>query len=341
MKKVNLLLGLLGLLFLANCSNDFELVAAGEDTPIVYGLLSRADTAHYIRVERAFIDPEVSALEIAQRPDSLYYENLSVRVERASNPDEFWILQPVDGADEGYPKSGGIFANQPNILYKFKLEPGEELVEKEKYIIKIDRGDGKPTVTGETTILSDMRVSQPATVKPQKWIYGDDINASNPDVSWRFEVEAVFFDLKIRVNVRKINLSDPAASEDQSLIWTIARNITPEDQGDRSRKFRIPAAGMFQFIGSELEADPNVEYEFIGYDYIVEAGGQELKDYINIGLANTGITSSQITTNFTNLSEGLGVFSSRNTVIYEGFGLTSQSLDSLRQGVFTRDLKFR
>lgn len=340
MNKVKLLLGLIGLVFLANCSNEFDLVAEAEDIPVVYGLISRADTAHYIRIERAFVDPEISALEIAQRPDSLYYPNLGVRIERVNNTSESWTLTRVDGADEGYPRQSGVFANEPNWLYKFKLAPGEELVGGETYRLIIDRGDNFPAITAEAVIVSDIRISQPVTVKPQNWVYGDDINASNADISWRFQPDARFFDLKIRINIDRINLDDPDNPEDLSLIWTVTKNIKT-DGDSRGERFRIPSVGLYQYIGSQLTAESNVEYDFKSYDYIIEGGGQELLDYINIGQANTGITSSQIVSNFTNLSEGLGVFSSRNSVSFDGFDLNSQSLDSLRRGVFTGDLKFR
>ena len=89
MKKLLLLLPF-GLL-LSACSNDFEVTAPWKDIPVVYAILSPQDTAHYIRIEKAFIDPDKSALEIARIPDSLYYpENaISVFLERTENQSSF------------------------------------------------------------------------------------------------------------------------------------------------------------------------------------------------------------------------------------------------------------
>ena len=51
--------------FLLSCKEDFDIAAEKKDIPVVYGLLSRQDTAHYIKVERAFLVPGRSAFEIA------------------------------------------------------------------------------------------------------------------------------------------------------------------------------------------------------------------------------------------------------------------------------------
>ena len=103
--------------FWTACNNDLELTENKEDIPIVYGFLSRQDTAHYIRVERAFLDPEKSPLEIAQNPDSLYYDDAIVQLKRLSNG-EIFDFAKVDGTLEGYPRKEGIFATTPNFLYK-------------------------------------------------------------------------------------------------------------------------------------------------------------------------------------------------------------------------------
>ena len=62
---------LLGCLFgglLASCSNDFELTEGTVDLPVVYGTISVGDSATYIRVEKAFVDEQTSAVQLAKDP---------------------------------------------------------------------------------------------------------------------------------------------------------------------------------------------------------------------------------------------------------------------------------
>jgi len=68
------LLIILAILGITSCSNEFTLTAPAQEIPIVYGLLSRADDTHYIRVERAFIEEATSGLELAQQADQLYFD---------------------------------------------------------------------------------------------------------------------------------------------------------------------------------------------------------------------------------------------------------------------------
>ena len=111
MKKL-LLLSLVAILlmFTYSCSNEFELNAPWKDVPVIYGILSKLDTAHYSRVEKAFLDSSTSALEIAQRPDPLYYENPAVLLERfdEDNVVQTLNLVRVDGNLEGYQREDGI-----------------------------------------------------------------------------------------------------------------------------------------------------------------------------------------------------------------------------------------
>jgi len=160
MKKYGLFFTLvLALLFNNSCSNDFDLNAPWQDIPVVYGLLSKLDTAHYIRVEKAFIDPTTSALELAQRPDSLYYENVDVRLEQLNgdNVVQSFNLVRVDGNLEGYQRDPGIFADAPNFLYKLRLPDNETLVDGEDYRLVINREDNLPEVSATAPLLSDIR----------------------------------------------------------------------------------------------------------------------------------------------------------------------------------------
>src|SRR5688572_30550330 len=142
--------GLLTLsIILYSCDNELVVIDEWKDIPVVWGLLNKSDTAHYIRVEKAYLDPTTSALDIARIPDSLYYENASVSLKRV-NTGQIFPLERVIGELEGYPRdtfqqsdpdSAGIFAETPNYLYKIKANV-INLVVGEAYEFILDRGDG-------------------------------------------------------------------------------------------------------------------------------------------------------------------------------------------------------
>ena len=116
----------------AACSTKFNTAAPYKNITVIYGLLDQADTAHYIRIQKAFLDNNKSALTMAQVADSNFYANLNVKIERINSGSgigngvhDTIHLNRVDLDLEGYPKQPGVFFTSPNYAYKFKgvLDP--------------------------------------------------------------------------------------------------------------------------------------------------------------------------------------------------------------------------
>jgi uncharacterized protein DUF4249 len=334
MKKFWTISFLIGIIAFANsCDNTIDLTADAKDIPIVYGLLSRSDSVHYIKIQKAFLGADGdNALDVAQIADSLFYNNLDVKIERA-NTGEIYSLNRVDGNQEGQVKEEGIFADQPNYLYKFILPQGEELVEGAEYALSIIRGDEKPVVTASCNIVSDFDLSLP--------LAGSEINFrySSYRMTWKKTAGSAFYDVKMVVRFLERANNDPYVSK--SIVWDIEDNISAEGGSPTVFNFSFDGEEFYRFLGAELDDDDSFSRIFEGLDFIVDAGGEDLYEYVNIGQANTGITSSQVIPTYTNLSEGFGVFSSRNRMNYDGFALKGESLDSLRNGIHTRDLNFQ
>ncbi len=125
MKRIAFLSVATVLLFLMDsCSTKFDVAAPYKNITVIYGFLDQADTAHYIRIQKAFLDNNKSALTMAQSADSNYYASLNVKIERINLYTNGGIhdtihLNRVDLTAEGYPKQAGVFFNSPNYAYKF------------------------------------------------------------------------------------------------------------------------------------------------------------------------------------------------------------------------------
>jgi len=191
MKKLLFSLPLLALL-LASCTNDFDVAAPWKEVPVVYGILSAKDTAQYVRIEKAFLDAQTSALEIAQIADSLYYPDdaISVYLQRTSNNSQVQLTR-VDGNLEGFPRRSGIFATQPNWLYKVKTPAGQGLATGEKYRLVIKRADGKDDITAETIIPGEFTFLIPNQQQTPPLI--NFLNTLPTTISWRSDANAVYF----------------------------------------------------------------------------------------------------------------------------------------------------
>lgn len=112
------------LLVIAGCSEKFNVAAPYKNITVIYGFLRQSDTAHYVRVQKAFLDQDKSAFSMAKEPDSNFYNNIKVvmKVYRAVSTPIFLnsiVLERVNLDDEGYPKQPGTFFQSPNYAYKF------------------------------------------------------------------------------------------------------------------------------------------------------------------------------------------------------------------------------
>jgi len=326
-KNLAIILVLFGVLF-AGCNNDLEVTAPWKDIPIVYGILSPLDTAHYIRIEKAFLDPEVSALEIARIPDSLYYDNLDASIFDISLGKSHQLLE-VDGSLEGYIRDEGIFAEVPNILYKVAAKD-LKLVPTHSYRLEINRSESLPLVTSEIEIVSKGGIVRPLAGSDLRFPY-----QSLFKVIWRTADNAFFYDVSLIIHYEEWTEGDPSTIESHSLDWKLGRNIST----DRVEVFGIT---FYEFLAAELDADPTLARFLTGVDVFVRSGGQELYEFRRVLQANSRITGvGGDIPQYTNLSEGIGILTSSNSARIFDYDLHPISLDSLQNGHITEDLNFQ
>ncbi|MCE7923187.1 MAG: DUF4249 family protein [Haliscomenobacteraceae bacterium CHB4] len=342
MKKLLFLLPL-WMLFLAACSNDFDVAAPWKEIPVAYGILSPADSAHYIRVEKAFLDPETSALVIAQIPDSIYYpENaIAVYLQRV-NGGQLYQMHRVNGAAEGYPRKDGIFASQPNWLYKIKPDELDSLKKGEKYRLVIKRADGKPDVTAETSIPKDFIFRDPSPLdNPLVMGFLPDLPTY---IEWRGDENGVYYNVNLVIRYRE-NYPDGSVVHD-TVVWQAAKNIqrtdVPVAGGLYKGQVSLPGESFYRFLNENIASGANPpERRFVGIDFVLTGGGKEIRDYLETAAANSGITGAEVFPNYTNLSEGFGLFSAKNTNILNDIRLTNKTVEEVQKNPLTSHLNFR
>lgn len=342
MKKL-LILAIMGL-FVAACSNDFEVTAPWKEIPVVYAILSPQDTAHYIRIEKAFIDPDRSALEIAQIADSLYYpENaITVFLERVDNHERLQ-LHRVDGNLEGYPRESGVFATQPNWLYKVKPSPALALVPGKSYKLVIQRADGKPDITAETVLPTNFNLTKPNFSASVPVIAFTSTTPGTP-IQWTTDANAYFFNLSIVVRYAERNLNGTLASTHE-LLWEVASNLERGESAGSNLfnvSTEIPKASFFNFLAKHMQKPaPGLYREFLKFDIIVDGGGKEIKDYIDTYKANSNITGAETFPNYTNISEGYGIFTAKSRNVFPNLKVDTRTVDSMNVSTIADTLGFR
>lgn len=341
MKKLLLLLPF-GL-FVAACSNDFEVTAPWKEIPIVYGILSPTDSAHYIRIEKAFIDPVKSALDVAQIADSLYFpeDAITVWLERADNQSRI-PLHRVNGALEGYPRNPGVFATEPNWLYKTDPGSGLSLLPGKKYKLVIERKDGKADITAETTLPNNFLILKPniTDIVPRIAFASSVLTP----IKWRTDGNGVFFNVTFIIRVNERNLNGSLVNTRQ-FVWEAAKNIEriPVTVGTDLYEGTVGISGnsFYNFLAQHLSKPAANRYrEFSTCDIILDGGGKEIKEYLVTADANGGITGAETFPNYSNISEGYGIFTSKNRTIGQGIRVDGITVDSMNLSSIADTLGF-
>ncbi|MBK7410728.1 MAG: DUF4249 family protein [Saprospirales bacterium] len=333
MKKVAILAVSLWILSLTACDQDIDLTADWQNIPVVYGLLNKADTAHYIRVEKAFQDQNGSAFLAALEPDSIYYSDATVSLLNLTTGKSA-ILQKVDGALDGYPRDAGDFAQLPNYLYKVKSNAlplsGGDVVR-----FTLDRGEGLDKVTSECTVLDDI-VPQGGLATGSKLDFPSDHDVT---FRWRAGDEALIFDLMLRIHYEEKLAGDPNVHT-YELEWNMAKGVT-RSGGSSTISTKVFGLQFYNFLAENIEARPDATRLLTSMDLVFKGGGEAVAEYISIALANTGITSAQEIPVYSNLSEGRGIFTSVVETTVPGLLLTADSENYLQNAEVTKDLNFQ
>ncbi len=341
MKKLLFLLPVL-ILAMAACSNEFDVAAPWKEIPVAYAILSPRDTAHYVRVEKAFLDPETDAFQIAQIADSLYYPENAITVYlQQVDGGQLFQLHRVDGALEGYPRKEGIFAKQPNWLYKISAAE-LTLVPGKKYRLVIKRTDGQPDITAETTMPNDFRFVNPNQDLSPPFVAFTLPNTTN--VEWRCDANSALFQITFDIQYREENANGSLIRRD-TLVWDAPFALELNNLGG-SANFRgvgqISPTDLYRFLKANIDsvALPPFRY-FEDISVTLVGGGKEIKDFQTVSAANLGITGAEVLPSYTNLSEGYGVFTSKNTLKLNGVKFTNPTVDSISNHALTRHLNFR
>lgn len=323
------------LLTLNACRDDFTLEGDFQDIPTAYAYLDAEDSRHFVRVQKAFLESGGNAVTNAGIGDSIYYgPNDATIILRNVTTGGETELERVDARDFGRNRADGIFTNDPNIAYTvtnvaFPLRARDEVQ------LLIER-PGQETAMATTTMLEEIEILRP----------GSQVRVDNPSrpliMSWSKGSAASIFDVRVIFNIRELFPQDASQNRDISLVWEVANAYVPGDNATESQvRFEVDPEGFYRFLQANLDVNPNVVRRFQDFDVQVAAAGQEVLDLRNLQNANTGITSSGVLPRYTNLVGGIGLVTSSTLSLKEGIGFDANSIDSLREGQFTRELGFQ
>lgn len=320
------------------CDNELDVNAEFEEVMYVYGLLEINEPTQYIRIQKNYLDPKTSALTLADDPSQTYYPVEDLIVEMGPTGTDNYILLVADTLA----KEEGIFSSESNIIYKYDspLEADKE------YELRITN-----TVTGTVTSATTEVVQGLATQRPPSGnsfytisLVDEDLNGNNEQLEFLLLTpkagkvfEAIF---RLHFIETRPNKEPESKYVDVTLFKQITTNNT---RGGQALSQYYVGQSVINVLSNKLERSSEITRQLLSSpgEFIVSSGENELWDYYRVNvLSQTGITSIESQPAFTNIINGFGLFSSRQTIKRPNIRLTPETLEYLICNENTKDLNF-
>lgn len=358
MKQTLFIVGLLSLLITASCSEDFTVSAPYKPTTAVYGLLNPADSVHYIRIQKAFIDENKSAIELAKVPDSSFYNSLTVQLVEYST-DRSTVLNTqqlvkVNANDEGYQKNEPVtksqqFFSDPNFAYKF-FNSDMPLSYDKWYRLLITYTNGRTDSSNFIGIINDDKDKEDLGFHIPNFdfeYYQISFDRTLPSSRYKLltymPANARIIEGVIRFNYVDVNLLDNTQTD--KFVDFFFDTETAAIEAGQSFDLEVPNSDIYAFLSAAIGPAPqNYVRDIDTCSIFVYAGSPELFYYnqINQGQAG-GLTGDNIQPNYTNFvgDNVIGVVGSRAARTYDRVVISTNTIDSLKLNPATEQLRIR
>ena len=313
MKKLFLSLSLLACMAMFNaCSTDVELYADYKDIPVIYGLLDAKADTNFVRINRAFSssnDHPINAYEVALIADSCNYPGkLDARIigykigfGNQYMPFDTIYLDTITIHD----KDMGIFYAPHQKVY-YTTETFRQNDDNNHYKYRLAIYKDNDTITSETGIVGGENFK----ILTFQTSFISDSTSNTAKITFKPADNAAVYDVKMFFNYKEKRGS---TMEYKQVKWDFGtKSIDELHYEDGTYEVSYGMNSLFYLLEAAIGADTIGVTRYFDeepIDIVIAAGGEELYNYIQINSQAGGL--SQTIPDYTNVSGGYGVFSSR------------------------------
>lgn len=346
MNKTCSILGIMAALVLtfAGCSTDFELNKPEEQT-IVYGILDPSQDTNWIKINKSFLG-DGDNFAYASIPDCTIHENITATISEIGGASRSWILQekyvPVDA-------NAGVFYGDSQKVYYFVPNGLDVAAE---YKLRVDFEDGRSALEATTPLVSPIVFDQTFRFQMLNGVTfetGPTLLSTNYstglDVKWNAVLGGKRYDLKIVYHYTEHYL-DGSSPQEKTIEWYQGSKKVLKSTSNEQMKKEILPEQFYVYVGSlpELQDVTNVDKRVMGVmDFILTVSADDFSTYLDVSKPSSGLVQER--PSFTNVTNGIGIFSSINRTVFNQIGVSVTNFDrnsteEMSLGQYTRTLKF-
>jgi hypothetical protein len=330
-RYITILFSFLSLILLFSCNNEVDIYDENyKEVTVVYGLLDPGQTKHYLKITKAY-QTEGSVIVAADNPENSQY---------AADELEVWV--DVFDANGYYDKTfyfdtcliknkkEGDFYAPEQIVYE-----SEEVVlnDENEYELFIKNKNTGKMIDASTYLINDFSIREPFSGQTYLSFTG----LFPQSVKWNSAVNGRLYDLTFRFYYTEV---DGQNTSSHYVDWYIGKTRASHNNGGESMGIEYVANGFYSNLEANIkppESD-NIKRYSDSIDLIINVADEVLTTYMDINAPSNSIVQDK--PQFTNVTNGIGVFASRFKKIRRFDGLVNRSLDTLYNGIYTKDLGF-
>jgi len=326
--KFNLLSALLLPLLIA-CNKELNVNADWQDITVVYGLLDQNEDTTFIKITKAFLGPG-DAMQFAKIPDSSNYpDKLEVSLEEWDG-NTLKNSYSCDTVTIHNKKAGDSIFYFPDQLMYYTLA---RLNENYQYKLYIRNKKTGKEITSVTPLVHYFSVEKPLPFIEMNFKPG-----FNNEVRWVTAQGGRRYQLNIRFHYLE-TLKDSSKYE-KYIDWIVFNDVKSVDnKGGQTISYYYPGEGFYNIVGLKIPVNPDVSKRTAHFvDFIFSVAADDLDTYMEV--SEPSYTIVQERPSFSNIINGIGLFSSRVNNVLDSIRLYSYTLSQLKVNEKTKDLDF-
>jgi hypothetical protein len=255
----------------------------------------------------------MDALQMAQYADSINFDtnDLDVKIVRIKNNG---IIDTISLVAVPTIRDGDLF-NDTIIIYEFVND--DFLKSDSEYELLIENKISGNVVSGHTELISSFsfdlnngyrfgfynsQLADSAKYRSKLLTWNHSANGKIYQVDMIFE----YTEDDDMENTIKLTWSQPLVTSNGNIMNTLL-------EGEK----------LFTFLRNRITKDDTKHREFVNIDLIMTVGTTDLETYINVNRPITGIVQER--PQFTNINNGIGIFSSRFTYVMSDVDLSDET----------------
>lgn len=315
-----------------SCNKKLTVNADWRDITVVYGLLSQNEDTSFIKITKAFLG-EGDALQFAKVPDSSTFpDKLDVKLEAWSGS-TLVKTYDFDTITIHTKEAGDSIFYYPSQLVYFNATG--HLDQNNTYKLKITHKKTGVVDSATTKLVHNFAVDIPDPfIKRTEYTAGH-----NFEVKFEPAYGGKRYQLVIRFHYLE---TTSGGTVPKSFDWLLFNNMQvadPYDPAPVAIETFFNGDIFYTVVAGNIKEDPNVTSRAArGVDYIFSVASEDLNTYMEVTEPSLSIIQER--PSFSNIYNGIGLFSSRLINEIDSITLGPNTLNALKTNPLTSKLKF-